>query len=52
LAIDGGASPAWARTSVAALAARIPGARHVTLDGQQHAVDPAVLAPVLVEFLS
>ena len=32
------------------IAEAIPGARHVTVEGQDHAADPAVLAPVLVEF--
>jgi pimeloyl-ACP methyl ester carboxylesterase len=52
LAVDGGASPAWARASVAAVAATIPGARHLTLPGQDHAVAPDVLAPVLIDFFS
>lgn len=52
LALDGGASPAWARAAVRALAAAIPGARRVTLAGQNHAADPEVLAAVLVEHLS
>jgi len=51
LAIAGGASPEWAQASVAALAEAVPGARHVTLPGQTHQVDGAVLAPVLLEFL-
>jgi pimeloyl-ACP methyl ester carboxylesterase len=50
LAIAGGASPEWAQASVAALAEAVPGARHVTLPGQTHQVDGAVLAPVLLEF--
>jgi hypothetical protein len=51
LALDGGASPAWVRDAVAALAAAVPGARHRTLPGQEHFVVPSVLAPVLAEFL-
>ncbi len=50
LAIAGGASPAWAQASVAALAEAVPGARHVTLPDQIHQVDGTVLAPVLLEF--
>lgn len=52
LALDGGASPDWARRSVAALASAIPGARHLSLEGQTHGADTEVLAPVLEEFLS
>ena len=51
LAIDGAASPAWARNAVAALADLLPTARRVSLPGQTHAVDAAVLVPVLVDFL-
>jgi pimeloyl-ACP methyl ester carboxylesterase len=52
LAVAGGASPDWARNSVATLAATIPGAQHLTLDGQDHGVADEVIAPVLVEFFS
>jgi pimeloyl-ACP methyl ester carboxylesterase len=52
LVLDGGASPEWARRSVAAVAAAIPGARHQTLDGQDHGVADEVLAPLLVEYLT
>lgn len=52
LAIDGGASPDWARHSVREVASAIPGARHLTLDGQTHGADVAVLAPALEEFFS
>lgn len=52
LAIDGGASPDWARHSVREVVAAIPGAGHVTLEGQTHVADVAVLAPVLEEFFS
>lgn len=52
LVIDGGASPGWARRSVAALVDALPDGRLRTLDGQTHDVDPAVLAPVLVEFFA
>lgn len=51
LVLDGGASPAWAARAATAVTDAIRGARPVTLDGQTHAVDPAVLAPVLAEFL-
>lgn len=52
LLLDGGASPDWARNSVAALAGIIPGARHLTLDGQTHGAADEVLSPVLVDFLT
>ncbi len=52
LALDGGASPDWARHSVREVAAVIPGALHITLDGQTHGADVNVLAPVLEEFFS
>ncbi len=38
LALDGGASPDWARLAVAAVADAVPGAQHRTLPGQDHAV--------------
>jgi pimeloyl-ACP methyl ester carboxylesterase len=52
LALDGGASPDWARHAVREVATVIPGARHITLEGQTHGVDVTVLAPVLEEFFS
>jgi pimeloyl-ACP methyl ester carboxylesterase len=54
LALDGGASPDWVGHALAALAAVIPGAKRMTLDGQGHAVlrQPASLAPVLTEFFT
>lgn len=52
LVIDGEASPAWARNGVAALADTLTAARHVSLPGQTHDVDAAVLVPVLLEFLT
>ena len=50
LVMGGGASPAWARTAVQAIAAVLPDARRVALEGQAHAADPALVAPVLIEF--
>jgi hypothetical protein len=38
--------------SAEALPAAIPGARHLTLEGQRHDGDSAVLAPVLIEFFA
>ncbi len=50
LAMDGGASPGWARAAVEAVAGLLPDARRSTLEGQTHGADPAVLAPVLAKF--
>jgi pimeloyl-ACP methyl ester carboxylesterase len=52
LVIAGGADFPWIRESAQALAELIPGAKIHFLDGQAHNVDPAVLAPVLVEFFT
>lgn len=54
LAVDGSQSPDWIRTSTRAVAEAIPGARYVTLDGQDHGVlhHPEALHPVLSAFLS
>jgi pimeloyl-ACP methyl ester carboxylesterase len=52
LIVDGGASPGFMGETADALAALIPDARRTTLDGQQHDVDPAVLAPVLHRFFT
>ncbi len=50
LVMDGGASPAWARNAVQALADALPDAQRRTLEGQTHIVAPEALAPVLEEF--
>ena len=50
LVIDGGASPAWMRDAVRAVAEVMPHAQRRTLEGQAHQVSPQVLAPVLMEF--
>jgi pimeloyl-ACP methyl ester carboxylesterase len=50
LVMDGDASPDWMRNGVAALVEVLPNAQHVTLLGQTHAVEPAVLAPALEAF--
>ena len=52
LVMDGGASPEWMHTSAQALAAVLPNARRQTLEGQTHAVDPNMLAPVLHAFFA
>jgi len=50
--MDGDASPVWSRNAVQAVTEALPNAERRTLAGQTHEVDPAVLAPVLVEFFS
>jgi len=52
LVMDGDASPVWMRNGVAAMAEVLPNATRVTLAGQTHAVDPAVLAPELEAFFA
>lgn len=52
LVIDGGASPAWASRAGDAVAAAVPRGRRLTLEGEDHGVDPAALAPFLIEFFS
>jgi pimeloyl-ACP methyl ester carboxylesterase len=52
LVMNGGASYPFMYDTALALSQAMPSARMRTLDGQTHAVDPAVLAPVLVEFLA
>lgn len=49
--IDGSASPPFMREGAAALAKALPNARHDTLEGQTHDVQPSVLAAALVERL-
>jgi len=50
LVMDGGASPSWVRNAVEAIAAALPNARRLTLEGQNHGAAPDVLAPVLKDF--
>ena len=52
LAMDGGASPAWAANAAQSLAYTLPNAKRRTLAGQTHNVDPTALTPVLVEFFN
>ncbi|MES9543573.1 alpha/beta fold hydrolase [Actinomadura sp. NPDC000600] len=52
LVLDGGDSPSWMRDIARRTAAHLPAGTHRTLEGQNHDVDPAVLAPALAEFLS
>ncbi len=50
LVMDGGASFPFMHDTVRAMAEILPNGQRRTLEGQNHAVDPTVLAPVLVEF--
>jgi len=50
LVLSGGASPDWMINVGRQIAAAIPDGRHYVLEGQEHVVDPGVLAPVLAEF--
>jgi len=52
LVIAGGKSPAWLRNAQQALAGALPGASHLTLDGQTHIVKPKSHAPVLAGFFT
>ncbi|SFO75675.1 MULTISPECIES: alpha/beta fold hydrolase [Actinomadura] len=52
LVLDGGESPDWMRDTARRAAALLPAGSHRTLDGQTHDVAPAVLAPVLADFLA
>jgi hypothetical protein len=52
LVIVGGNSEAFFHNGAKALVDVLPNAQRRVLEGQMHGVDPAVLAPVLVEFFS
>lgn len=52
LVIAGGADFPWMRDTAQALADALSDGQTRTLEGQGHNVDPAVLAPVLVEFFA
>jgi pimeloyl-ACP methyl ester carboxylesterase len=54
LAMDGAAGWDWIRGATLAVADAIPGARYVTIEGQDHGVlhEPGALRPVLTEFLA
>lgn len=47
---NGGASPRQMQSAADALAELLPNARRATFEGQEHGIDPAVLAPALAEF--
>jgi pimeloyl-ACP methyl ester carboxylesterase len=50
LVMNGGAGFPFMYDTAVALAKAIPHAQHRVLEGQRHDVDPAVIAPVLIEF--
>jgi pimeloyl-ACP methyl ester carboxylesterase len=50
LVMDGGASPPWMRNAARALNALLPDVQYRTLEGQDHAAPPDVLAPELRDF--
>jgi pimeloyl-ACP methyl ester carboxylesterase len=50
LVLSGGASPDWMTTTAKTVADLMPNGSHRDLEGQQHNVDAAVLAPALIEF--
>ncbi len=50
LVIDGGSSQAWVHNSAQSLAGVLKNAGRRTLEGQDHAYDPTILAPTLAEF--
>ena len=50
LVMDGQLSPPWMRNAVQTVAAALPNATYRTLAGQTHGADPAVVAPVLIDF--
>ena len=50
LVMDGGKSPAWIRNAMRALGEVLPNTQRLTLDGQNHMIKAAPLAPVLTEF--
>jgi pimeloyl-ACP methyl ester carboxylesterase len=54
LALDGSESFPWIRATARAVAQAVPGARHLTLEGQDHSVlqHPEALRPAVVEFFS
>ncbi|GAA0914120.1 alpha/beta hydrolase [Streptomyces thermoalcalitolerans] len=52
LSLAGSASPAWLREAARAVAQAVPQGTYRVLEGQTHAVEPEVLAPVLAEFFT
>ncbi|MEW2258786.1 alpha/beta hydrolase [Streptomyces sp. NPDC047869] len=52
LSVAGGASPGWLREAAGTVARAVPRGTYRALEGQTHAVEPEVLAPVLAEFFT
>jgi hypothetical protein len=52
LAMDGGSSPEWAARAAIGIASAVGHGTRLTVDGQNHAVDQTVLAPILSGFFS
>jgi pimeloyl-ACP methyl ester carboxylesterase len=52
LVMDGGNSPAWIRNAARALVGVLPDVQYRTLEGQDHAAAPEVIAPALEAFLA
>jgi pimeloyl-ACP methyl ester carboxylesterase len=52
LVMDGGESPAWQRNACRALIQILPDVQYRTLGGQDHAAEPAAVAPVVERFLA
>jgi len=52
LALLGGKSPDWMRRAVETAASAIPGAKLVTIPGQNHAISAKAIAPVLAGFFT
>jgi pimeloyl-ACP methyl ester carboxylesterase len=50
LVVAGGDSPAWMQSAAATVAAALPSGDLRTLPSQTHQFDPAMLAPVMLEF--
>lgn len=51
LVVDSGASTPWLHDTAKAIVERMPDARHLSLFGRFHDVDPEILAPIIKEFL-
>jgi hypothetical protein len=50
LVADGGASSGWMHDAAEALAEQLSDVRRATFEGQTHAVDPKILAPIVSDF--
>jgi pimeloyl-ACP methyl ester carboxylesterase len=52
LTLDGGTSPDWAARTALSVASAVAHGSRRTVDGQNHAVDQTVIAPILAEFFA